>query len=862
MVLRKQPPPRLDNISKWNARPESHSPSPTAKSAASSPRCARTTRIPSQESVYSPDLNTSPAFDLMPLEEAQRSPVGSTTSYPPHTWAEHLGGRAEHHRPDTVEGTDRADTDHRGDWIPPALVPGSHGMAEHGSQPVAGSHNATTGDVPVQLQSNNPFLKQRPAQPNRDSSDPTEWNGRHSHTTINSDLLSQTEGYIPMTARLSLVDPDHESSWAYAENPHVETHHSLEHDPSPWASEHSIKISAPQEIYVQGEHNNPYAPAVIIQPSDQPDEDPFGLQPSQNHGRLGSDAGIHTPSAMSSAISSGTSATSHELIDLEPPDTLGVETGSHRAASSVYSSEAVGPTTEWALSDGFMPPTESPSVLQSNDDTRDLPQPTSGVQLSTAGAARQKEQRAETYSIRHINWTDPTGNLLKSPILVQNENGPCPLLALINALALRADPKEETPIVKALRTREQISLGLLIEALFEELTTCLSPDEEFPDIEALTQFLTMLHTGMNVNPRLTLETVDSLGTFFQTADLRLYSTFGVPLIHGWLAPWSSQAHTAMTRVAQYHEDIQLLPFRKQELEDCIMRGGSLSPEEEQKMADIQVIEEFVDVENATQLSPFGLTQLSTKLAPGSISIFFRNDHFSTLYKHPRSQQLYSLVTDTGYAKYAEIVWESLVDMTGFNSEFFSGDFRAVGHGSSGSADSAAPRVSSGTAANAPPAAGETLRTSLSSQEQSDADYAFALSLQYEEEHREQSGNQQAPNRVSSTPLRSPPGSSPRMSNAPTRSSSIANGLISQTSPQPHQHPDPDDPNAPPPPYEQAASGPRYSPPDRRSHYGEASTHQYNQYPGNRYPRNRYSARPVNTDRFSDRRNSNKDCILM
>jgi len=69
---------------------------------------------------------------------------------------------------------------------------------------------------------------------------------------------------------------------------------------------------------------------------------------------------------------------------------------------------------------------------------------------------------------------------------------------------MRAEKDAQPPIVRALQTRENISLGLLIEALFDELTTCLGPDEELPDIEALSRFLTMLHTGMNVNPRLTL----------------------------------------------------------------------------------------------------------------------------------------------------------------------------------------------------------------------------------------------------------------------------------------------------------------------------------------------------------------------
>jgi hypothetical protein len=92
--------------------------------------------------------------------------------------------------------------------------------------------------------------------------------------------------------------------------------------------------------------------------------------------------------------------------------------------------------------------------------------------------------------------------LRQSPILVQNENGPCPLLALVNGLVIRARPNAQPPIVKALQSREKISLGLLIQALFDELTSYNDADKELPDIEALSTFLTMLHTGMNVNPRL------------------------------------------------------------------------------------------------------------------------------------------------------------------------------------------------------------------------------------------------------------------------------------------------------------------------------------------------------------------------
>lgn len=307
-----------------------------------------------------------------------------------------------------------------------------------------------------------------------------------------------------MTARLSLLDSSgHESPWNESGPSHAAAQHlhgDRSHDASPWGSQHSIKISAPQEIYLQGGQSNPYAPALVVQPSDSP-QIPHGSQPTYEHGRLGSDPGIGTPSA----ISSGTSATSHELIDLDVADTLGVETGSHRAASSIYSSEAEA-KGEKVHFDAQVPQNTS-SMLLPLDGTQEQNPSASSTNLSAADVAKQKEKRSETYSIRQINWTDRTGQLLQSPILVQNLNGPCPLLALINALVLRADPKTQTPIVRALRTREQISLGLLIEALFEELTNCLGPDEEFPDIEALTQFLTMLHTGMNVNPRLTLVSI-------------------------------------------------------------------------------------------------------------------------------------------------------------------------------------------------------------------------------------------------------------------------------------------------------------------------------------------------------------------
>lgn len=294
------------------------------------------------------------------------------------------------------------------------------------------------------------------------------------------------------------------------------------------------------------------------------------------------------------------------------------------------------------------------------------------------------------------------------------------------------------------------------------------------------------------------------------------------------------------------------------------------------MKDIQAIQQFTDIDNATQLSSFGLAHLKGKLPPGSLSILFRNDHFTTLYKHPQSQELYTLVTDAGYSNYAEIVWESLVDVNGSSAGFYAGDFRPVSHTSSpGASDPSGPRTSSN--ARAPSAPSAHPNTTLSAQEQADADYAYALSLQYqEEERREGSGNNRDSNQRSS-------GSTPALSHSPrssanNRSSGFTNDTpytsysgggssrqslpprrTSQYRPESHRMTNDEADDAPPPTYEQSAHSPIYTGPPGGPN--AANVPPPNQYPrtpvGRRYPGGSISTGP--SDRIRER---NKDCVIM
>ncbi|KAH9208307.1 hypothetical protein DL95DRAFT_41389 [Leptodontidium sp. 2 PMI_412] len=393
-----------------------------------------------------------------------------------------------------------------------------------------------------------------------------------------------------------------------------------------------------------------------------------------------------------------------------------------------------------------------------------------GESTSSLTSPTARKQKGETYEIKKISWHDVNAvqNPRVSPILVQNANGPCPLLALVNALTLSTPAEVETALVETLRSREQVSLGLLLDAVFDELMSGRRGDaaQELPDVSDLYKFLLTLHTGMNVNPRFfpnppTKSSNDPRnsmshvhpsereqglpGSFEDTREMKLYSTFSVPLIHGWLAEPDSPAFAALKRSANSYEDAQNLMFDEADLESKLSREG-LSFEEQGRLEDIATIKAFF-ASNATQLTTNGLATITASIAPGGVAILFRNDHFSTLYRHPSTLQLLQLVTDMGYAGHEEVVWESLIDVNGENAEFFSGDFRLVG-GAPATPSTSVPgdgwtpvtgrrqSAQAGHRANPSTSSHQSAPPQSPTTEQEDHDFALAMQLQEEEEERE------------------------------------------------------------------------------------------------------------------------------
>lgn len=200
--------------------------------------------------------------------------------------------------------------------------------------------------------------------------------------------------------------------------------------------------------------------------------------------------------------------------------------------------------------------------------------------------------------------------------------------------------------------QKSISLSTLLEALGTVLVD-LFESRRFPeyDVDRLVSSLPLLHTGLSVDPILTDVT-------FPPDDLAsvLFGVFSLPFKHGWCVdPAESPQISAF--------------FAAHPTFDTAQDVFVLDPESHLDA------KEWLAA-NRSQLTKYGLGQIDASMAPGEFCVFFRNNHFSTLYKRGPAD-LYLLVTDEGFDSHRRIVWQSFNSVSGKDELFFAGDFEPV-----------------------------------------------------------------------------------------------------------------------------------------------------------------------------------------
>ncbi|XP_041759855.2 ubiquitin carboxyl-terminal hydrolase MINDY-1 [Coregonus clupeaformis] len=252
------------------------------------------------------------------------------------------------------------------------------------------------------------------------------------------------------------------------------------------------------------------------------------------------------------------------------------------------------------------------------------------------------------YFVKWITWKEK-----KTPIITQSENGPCPLLAIMNTLFLRW--KAKLPAQTEVITTEDLMAHL------GECVLSIKPREKAEGMELNFQqnmsdamaVLPKLSTGLDVNVRFT-----GVSDFEYTPECIAFDLLDIPLYHGWLVDPQSPEMVAAVGKLSYNQLVEKIIDYKHSADSSLVSEGL-------------VAEQFLE-STATQLSYHGLCELNSTVKEGELSVFFRNNHFSTMIKH--KGHLYLLVTDQGFLQEEGLVWESLHNVEG-DGNFCGSDFR-------------------------------------------------------------------------------------------------------------------------------------------------------------------------------------------
>lgn len=332
-------------------------------------------------------------------------------------------------------------------------------------------------------------------------------------------------------------------------------------------------------------------------------------------------------------------------------------------------------------------------------------------------------------------------------ILLQNENGPCPLLAVANILLLRGsidlpascihnNVATTSDVITMLANRalsrctntsstsssdNNNNNNKLIEDEEEAQRILLKNKQSQYEIDELMSILPKLQYGLDVNPKFTCGVE---GYEYTQGVATLFDMLGVDLVHGWLVDPQEEELHALLRNKSYNECVEMVirandvtsHFDKhsntqQDITKKKDKDETKSEEEEddnddEAWVDVQAPKKEKDstinseetpsldsneekaqktikegnlintflTQSSHQLTYYGLHTLHTHIKNNTLSVFFRNNHFSTITKH--DDHLFLLVTDLGYAHNSTAIWERLDNIDG-DSDYFDSFFQLM-----------------------------------------------------------------------------------------------------------------------------------------------------------------------------------------
>ena len=223
---------------------------------------------------------------------------------------------------------------------------------------------------------------------------------------------------------------------------------------------------------------------------------------------------------------------------------------------------------------------------------------------------KQADHReSQVYSVKWITYNGKT-----VPIILQNENGPCPLIAIANILFLKQiiQLNSNTDYITSLNL-----IDYLGDALIRSKPECLTPDDEMNFNQNFNDALNLLHKlefGLDVNVKF-----DNVKNFEYTREMNIFDMFNINIYHGWLIDPQMTEVKEIVKNLSYNQLVEKIIYLKNSDSQIDVVQG-------------MQVEEFLD-STQSQLTYHGLVELQHDLKPNELAVFFRNNHFSTILKH-------------------------------------------------------------------------------------------------------------------------------------------------------------------------------------------------------------------------------------
>lgn len=268
-----------------------------------------------------------------------------------------------------------------------------------------------------------------------------------------------------------------------------------------------------------------------------------------------------------------------------------------------------------------------------------------------------QELQLGEYKIKRVEYKGKNVN-----ILLQNENGPCPLIAIANILALRGE-------IFITGESDRISVEQMCKVLTSYLNAKPGQTPEVRQtIESVSKSMSELQYGLDVDCGFT-----RCDSFTKTEKSKIFDLLDIKMLHGWLVDPADAKLTSLIGESTYEElTLRIVASSEPPSE----KGEESKKENEVKRFSIEdglLVQKFLD-STSHQLTEYGLQQLHSTLKEGELAVFFRNNHFSTLTKH--NEILFNLVTDIGYERERNVVWDLLSEVMG-NSQLFNSSFQTM-----------------------------------------------------------------------------------------------------------------------------------------------------------------------------------------